>query len=311
MKIYTLFQKIEYTSEQIILFGLLQKPPNDKVFNYNFNTQSRYHNLIEFCKQKYEYVTEPQKCDIIVLPYKFINLEDQTFKDLHQISKDFNKPLWCFYNDDNHQSFNLPENVFLFRTSIHQSEKNKNEFSLVPIFPDYFNNYIFKSPKLSIGFCGHKLFGREKYLNLLEQSKIKTNFLIRDGFWAPGIEKIQARQDFINNIKDNLFTFCFRGEGNFSYRFYETLMMGRIPIVINTNCSFPFWDIIKNENIGLFIDENEIISGNKNLIQEIINFYTINKDDLITIQKNNRKIWELYYSATGYLTKLGEKFNFF
>ena len=54
-----------------------------------------------------------------------------------------------------------------------------------------------------------------KYLQILYNSDIKTNFIIRNGFWAPGIDKSIARKEYFDNIENNLFTFCYRGAGNF------------------------------------------------------------------------------------------------
>jgi hypothetical protein len=102
----------------------------------------------------------------------------------------------------------------------------------------------------------------------------------------------------LTNMENNIFTFCYRGAGNFSYRFYETLMMGRIPILINTDCVFPFWNEIKTKNIGLILD-NDI-----NFIENIKNYYEKNKNNLIDIQINNRKIWEKYYSPIGFLENI-------
>ena len=47
-----------------------------------------------------------------------------------------------------------------------------------------------------------------------------------------------------HRINGNLFTLCYRGRGNFSVRFYETLMRGRIPIQINSSSIFPYEDEI-------------------------------------------------------------------
>ena len=44
----------------------------------------------------------------------------------------------------------------------------------------------------------------------------------------------------MKNLRDNCFNVCMRGAGNFSYRLYETMMMGRIPIIINSDQVFPF-----------------------------------------------------------------------
>lgn len=40
------------------------------------NNISRYDGLIEFCKKNFEYVKNIKDCDIIVLHYKFKNIED-------------------------------------------------------------------------------------------------------------------------------------------------------------------------------------------------------------------------------------------
>ena len=61
-----------------------------------------------------------------------------------------------------------------------------------------------------------------------------------------------------NRANKSLFTFCYRGAGNFSYRFYETLMMGRIPILVNTDCVFPFEDKVDINSLGLVLNEKTL-----------------------------------------------------
>ena len=105
-----------------------------------------------------------------------------------------------------------------------------------------------------------------------------------------------------NNIHNNLFTFCYRGGGNFSYRFYETLMMGRIPLLINTHCIFPFPDKINIHSIALVINEDELDFNNLTTI--IQNYYNNNLHNLLNIQQNNRYIWETYLSPHGFLNNI-------
>jgi len=304
MKIYTLQDKVKFTSEQIILFGLLDHIPMEPSHCYNFDNISRYDGVIDYCKTNFKYVDNPDDCDIIVLPYKFINTNDPIYDKLCKLSQTLNKELWCFYNDDNDSSFNIPNNVKLFRTSFYYSSKKQQEHSLIAFSPDYYNNKIIDKPDLNIGYCGHIEHGRKKYLSLLLRSDIKTNFILRKGFWAPGIDKQTARKEYFENMENNLFVFCYRGCGNFSYRFYETLMMGRIPILINTDCVFPFWNELKNNNIGLIIEEKNIIDNTVDLITEIKNYYNKYQTNFIDIQKNNRKIWETYYSPIGFLKNI-------
>lgn len=305
IKIYTIYDKVNFSSEQIILFGLLDKLTIEQPHCYNYKNQSRYHGIIEFCNNNVIYVKTPEECDVIILPYKFKDITDITYINLNTISKQVSKPLWCFYNDDNDKTFNISNNVVLFRTSFYNKTKLQNELPLIAYSPDYFNNnYITTNIKISIGYCGHLSNGREKYLNLLHNSDITTNFIIRHGFWAPGIDKMIARKEYFDNIENNLFIFCYRGAGNFSYRFYETLMMGRIPILINTDCVIPFENIININDIAIVINEKDIISNNTNIINIIKDYYIKNKNNLIEIQKNNRLIWEQYYSPIGFLNNI-------
>ena len=318
INIYTLYNQVNFTSEQIILFGLLDKEPREPEYTYNHRNENRYHGIIEFCKKNINYTDTPEGCDILVLPYKFKDITDPTYIKLNTISKQLNKPLWCFYNDDNDKIFNIPSNVILFRTSFYKTTQLDNEKALIAYSTDYFNNkYIINDTiadtNLTIGYCGHLNNGRHKYLHLLHNSELTTNFIIRHGFWAPGVDKLVAKNDFINNIENNLFIFCYRGAGNFSYRFYETLMMARIPILINTDCVFPF-ENNKNINIhididindlGLVINEKDIdINNNTSIITIIKDYYTKNKYKLLDIQKNNRLVWEKYYSPIGFLSNI-------
>lgn len=73
IKIYTLKECITFSSEQIILFGLLENynTINIEPHNRNFKGESRYNGLIETCKRLFSYVDNIKECDIIVFPYKF------------------------------------------------------------------------------------------------------------------------------------------------------------------------------------------------------------------------------------------------
>ena len=303
IKIFTLKNFVEFTSEQIILFGLLPNYDSLKIepHNYNFKGETRYKNVIEKCRQLFEYTNDIIESDIVVLPYKFKGFCDQNTKQLYHECLKHNKVLYIFYNDDNDKPL-IPDlnNIKIYRTSFNKSIKHKNEFALPAFSPDYFNGYI-KNSELSIGYCGHKIHGRDYYLNKLINSNLSTNFILRNGFWAPGIDKLQARKDYIENIDTNLFTFCYRGAGNFSYRFYDVMMMGRIPILIKTDSVYPFEDKYNLNSIGIVLEESDIKNKNLNLVNIIKDYYETNKEKLYEIQQQNREIWEKYYSCCGFL----------
>ena len=55
-KIYTLKDRVHFSSEMIILFGLLDTLPNEPPHCYNFNNVSRYGDVVNWCKKHIEYV---------------------------------------------------------------------------------------------------------------------------------------------------------------------------------------------------------------------------------------------------------------
>lgn len=150
------------------------------------------------------------------------------------------------------------------------------------------------------------LLKRKKLLKVLSQSNlIETNFNIRDSF-APGTigQNQQARKEFIQNIIESDYTFCFRGAANYSLRFYETLCLGRIPLFINTNCVLPFENNINWKEVILWVDENEI-----EFLGEKIHDYhfSMSAEQFVEKQKYCREIWETYLSKEGFIQQFHDE----
>lgn len=92
---------------------------------------------------------------------------------------------------------------------------------------------------------------RSQALKALSASPtVQTRFLVRSkyrgGERSPADRELLTRE-FFANIAGTDCTLCVRGGGNFSKRFYETLAMGRIPVLVDTDCLLPFepelnWD---------------------------------------------------------------------
>ena len=150
---------------------------------------------------------------------------------------------------------------------------------------------------------------RINYLNILSKADgLNTNFIFRDNYRA-GIttEKAKAETtlEFYNNMYANAYTFCSRGVGNFSVRFYETLAMGRIPVLLNTDCRLPLSDTIDWAKHCVIIEENEI---NK-MAETILEFHN-SKDEgqFFKLQKNNRLLWESTLKRHQYFIAIHDAF---
>ena len=153
-------------------------------------------------------------------------------------------------------------------------------------------------------------FMRSKILKCLGTSAlVVTNFTLHNKYKA-GIssrgtkEEFEVRKQFYENINHSDYTICMRGQGNFSVRFYETLAMGRIPIVYDTDQLWPYLNSIDYSQVGLFIDASKVrIKDIPFLILAYHNSLT--DEQFIAKQQLNRTIWLNYMTKEGF----GNKFD--
>lgn len=136
---------------------------------------------------------------------------------------------------------------------------------------------------------------------LKKDSQIKTDFIFRTQYRAGANDKelreITSRE-FFENINANAYTFCLRGAGNFSVRFYETLAMGRIPLVIDTDFILPLEHLINWEN-------HCVIAKTHDFTQKLIDFHkNITDDDFQQMQINNRNLWVNHLNREAYFDEI-------
>ncbi|WP_300565210.1 exostosin family protein [Flavobacterium sp.] len=132
-------------------------------------------------------------------------------------------------------------------------------------------------------------------------SLVITNFIYRNHYRAGAqteIERTQTTIEYYNNIANSDYVLCVRGAGNFSVRFYETLMMGKIPVFVNTDCLLPFEDQINWKQHVVWIEWKD----RKNIAQMVFDFHNqLSNEDFIQMQLNNRKLWKETLSVKGML----------
>jgi hypothetical protein len=257
----------------------------------------RFSNLINIGSEYLELV-DIVDCDYVVLPYKWDNYSQIT-SDIIKEGKKHGKKIIALHNDDFEPLKRLSEeDGYLFTTTLVKGSRRKNEFSFPAFSGDFFTEKF--NLNRSFGFCGgitHHL--RQDILSVIYNSKeIKSDLVIRQGFWAPELSKDDARIQFLDNMINNTFIICIRGAGNFSYRLYESMMMGRIPIIIDSDQILPFEKVIDYKCFSFRIDfkeSNNII----NILKDISN--KLSDNDIINMQKNSRNIWKEYMSPEGWI----------
>lgn len=143
---------------------------------------------------------------------------------------------------------------------------------------------------------------RFKLLSILNNSNaIVTDFIFRKKYRA-GVKSLEEKRkttlEFFENMERNPYTFCLRGGGNFSVRLYETIAMGRIPVIVDTDMRLPLNKSIDWSAHCAFVTK-------KNLAENLVNFHTnISPEKFILMQENNRELWLGSLERVAYFCKI-------
>ena len=302
--------------------SLLPKEYKDKIMSMA-NTETR-----NALKSIYEvedvFCNSIEESDVYVIPFCGIHdnpgFHIEKWKDEISYAVKLGKKVVYFIGSDSNGVVNVSEKYgLIFRTSGFLSESKSNVYGCPTVNIDIGKPETYKT-ELSISFtgCFHtsdkgQYSGSGKYdgvrrkilSNLLKTHPDKCKFNLRTNW---GAKSRKDRIEFLKNMNDNLYSLCVRGGGNYSFRFGESLMMGRIPILIDTDCILPFeneipYDTncvrIKPENFDRIFD----------VVQEYHDAHT--EEELIDIQKQNRIIWEEYFIPKNTYKRISSLINNF
>jgi hypothetical protein len=203
------------------------------------------------------------------------------------------KKVYIFLITDICEAFVIPKNVYLYRTCLC---KTPNKFNITneKILPWVWDGTkrpftsLPKKDKPIVGFCGLQSKYRHE---LLRQVAINNNII--DNFI---IKETTLIKEYEENILSSHFTICNRGAGNFDIRFYQTIALGRIPILLNTDTILPFEDEINWNEIIIMKDTEEEI------IKTLLEWWETK--DIEDIQYKCKEIYDRYFQPEQYFEKI-------
>jgi hypothetical protein len=91
-----------------------------------------------------------------------------------------------------------------------------------------------------------------------------------------------------------------RGFWNYSFRQYEVMSLGKIPLYIDTWAKLPFQDEIDYKRLFIIVPFKDI----HRIGSYIDKYISKNEWNLTNIQKEVRKIYEEYFIMKNYYTKI-------
>jgi hypothetical protein len=249
----------------------------------------------------------------------------------------YKKPLIIFYNSDSDE--NIPiSNAIIFRTSLFKSRQKTNEYALPGWSTDFLQAYCNsqltlrdKQPIPSVGYTGyidyHNAISFLRYLTNLIKNRgrkhtgailrgmavrllsihrqINTHFILRNGGMT-GKANIVKRTEYVRNIIASDYSLIVRGGGNFSYRFYEVLSCGRIPLFVNTDCVLPFDHIIDWKKHMIWVEVEDI----KSIAERVLAFHSsLSNEEFHDLQRSARYLYENWLCPTGFYSNIWRCLN--
>lgn len=254
-------------------------------------------------------MTDTNEAEAIIYPTDWNQMNGDIFQKLSKLASP-SKPIIIFHNDDDANPIRI-KNALVYRTSMIRSNGAPYEFGLPAWSKDLSPSLAIrrKSDKPSIGFCGQAQIPiRSNMLSKLSKCQsLTTDFIVRGTFWAGALggggftnSAATRRAEFTNNILNNDFSLCPRGAGNFSYRLYETMSCGRIPVIPEASQVLPYENMIDWPSLALFVT---LDNAESKILAE---YNMLDNEGFEAKQREIRKVWETHLSTNGFFSKLEE-----
>ena len=145
-------------------------------------------------------------------------------------------------------------------------------------------------------------FRKEAIAALRRSKDVDCNFLLRTSYSGHSktirMDAEAARREYRENLLGSDLALCVKGDGNYSYRFYEALSLGRIPLLIDTQCVLPLEDRIDYDSFILRVDYRDI-----GRLSEIVAEWwnRITPEEFAAMQKRAREAFEKHLSVRAFL----------
>ena len=243
---------------------------------------------------------------------------------LVHLAEKYNKPLLLFeYSDTNTP---VPcRQAWIWRTSLDARTRQPLEWSLPAFHADTGFEPLSLNPLPSVGFCGQAFplqqslrqrvtertrelmrrplpspLGYRLRRNAMRSClragrRLRCGFLLTDP--ADPLPKTQQRQRFLANLHGHAYVLCGSGYGNYSYRFYEALSAGRIPVLLNSHCVLPFAEEIPWRELVVWLPPHQINEA----AERITAFHSrFNDESFAAHQRRLREVWETSCCSRGF-----------
>lgn len=168
---------------------------------------------------------------------------------------------------------------------------------------------------LGAKFASSNVLARKKGLTYRRQairvlrssSVVRCDFILRSSYSGHSktirMNADVARNEYKENLLGSDLALCVKGDGNYSYRFYEALSLGRIPLLIDTQCVLPLSDRIDYDSFILRVDYRDI----EHLPAIVSDWWSrITPEEFLAMQRKAREAYVNHLSVEAFFRQITE-----
>jgi hypothetical protein len=292
--------------------------------------RDRYHDLFgDFLAHGRDFFTltdDPETADYFLPPCGWQEGGAPQAIRMAELATRHRKPMLVFFNSDSDEPIPFDDAV-VFRTSMKASASRPNEQAWPAWTCDVLRTYgegrlasRAKSQRPTVGYCGYvdyrNTFERvqrtirgqiapwarlrgEAVRTLAAAREIDCRFVLRRRFG--GHAGATAREEYARNLLECDYALVARGRGNFSFRLYEAMSAGAIPVFLDTDCRLPFDDVIPYRELFVWVPAKDVTR----VSEYILTFDARHdSDSLFTHRREVRRVFEQYIAPLAFHVKL-------
>ena len=143
--------------------------------------------------------------------------------------------------------------------------------------------------------------------HLQDSDIVEPNFIIRSSYSGNAktlkTDPEQTRQEYVDNMLQSDYALAIKGDGNYSYRFYEALSLGRIPVLLDTDCALPLADTIDYKAFTVRVPYWDVYA-----IDHYVkaHYESVTDEEFQEAQRKAREAFEQYLSPSSFLRYIAQ-----
>jgi hypothetical protein len=115
---------------------------------------------------------------------------------------------------------------------------------------------------------------------------------------------IDSHRAYFADIERFQYHLCVRGTANFSFRLYEVMSAGRIPLFVNTDCVLPLETLIPWKELCVWIEDWDLQSMESNLIKR---HRSVSAQEFEEWQRRIYDFWRTYLRPEAFFVRMFEE----